>query len=299
MSLSKTIQRRSHYHDLKEKWIDRHKKLSETLWQKHGHVLRNISDKTKTLGIAGSLAGMTLLSSPSASLSIPTIPTIFPTATQGTTIDKSAFLIYDLSHELPDKVVPLTPVQEDVVSATLSRHFGMPIKAELGSIRLNRTYGYIGQEQHLARYPGETMDSHFSSSQEANQFASYGMAPGLGGFGYFAGKDGLTKEAIEREKYYIAVQTFLAPGWRDNVKEYVDFFAFRKMLVVNPQNGKAVVADIGDAGPADWTGKSLGGSPEVMQYLERVDGAGKGPVLYFFIDDPGDQVPLGPISVVQ
>ena len=70
------------------------------------------------------------------------------------------------------------------------------------------------------------------------------------------------------------------------------------MLVVNPENGKAVVAVIGDAGPAEWTGKHLGGSPEVMKYLERVDGSLRGPVLYFFIDEPNNNVPLGPIEPV-
>lgn len=68
------------------------------------------------------------------------------------------------------------------------------------------------------------------------------------------------------------------------------------MLVVNPQNGKAIVADIADAGPSPWTGKQLGGSPAVMNYLERVDGAQKGPVLYFFINDPNDTIPLGPVQ---
>jgi hypothetical protein len=68
------------------------------------------------------------------------------------------------------------------------------------------------------------------------------------------------------------------------------------MLVVNPNNGRAVVVVIGDAGPAVWTKKQLGGSPEVMKYLQRVDGAQKGGVLYFFIDDPKDVVPLGPID---
>ena len=68
------------------------------------------------------------------------------------------------------------------------------------------------------------------------------------------------------------------------------------MLVVNPENGKAMVVVIGDAGPGQSTGKHLGGSPEVMKYLQRVDGKQKGPVLYFFIDDPEDRVPLGPIE---
>jgi hypothetical protein len=68
------------------------------------------------------------------------------------------------------------------------------------------------------------------------------------------------------------------------------------MLVVNPSNGKAIVVVIGDVGPGDKTGKSLGGSPEVMTYLQRYDGEQKGPVLYFFIDDTHDTIPLGPIE---
>lgn len=68
------------------------------------------------------------------------------------------------------------------------------------------------------------------------------------------------------------------------------------MLVFNPNTGRAVVAVIGDAGPAVWTNKQLGGSPEVMKHLERVDGKAKGKVLYFFIDDPEDKIPLGPID---
>ena len=114
-------------------------------------------------------------------------------------------------------------------------------------------------------------------------------------FAYSAGE--MTQKDIDREKYYIAVQTFMTSGYSEHVREYSEFFKFRKVLVVNPQNGKAMVVVIGDAGPAVWTGKQLGGSPEVMSYLERVDGAARGPVLYFFIDDPDDKIPLGPINI--
>jgi hypothetical protein len=33
-----------------------------------------------------------------------------------------------------------------------------------------------------------------------------------------------------------------------------------------------------------------------MDHLERQDGGAKGPVLYFFIDDPNNNIPLGPIN---
>ena len=64
-------------------------------------------------------------------------------------------------------------------------------------------------------------------------------------------------------------------------------------MVVNTKNGNAVVADIADAGPAAFTGKHFGGSPEVMEYL---GGLGiKGVVLLFFIDDPENTIKLGPV----
>jgi len=123
------------------------------------------------------------------------------------------------------------------------------------------------------------------------------MAPGLGAWGYFANSESeITQTDKLREKYYIAVPTFIAPGFNTHVSEYRDFFKYKKMILVNPQNGKAIIADVGDAGPATWTGKHLGGSPEVMKYLERVD---RTPVLYFFVDDPEDKVPLGPIKLLR
>ena len=190
-----------------------------------------------------------------------------------------------------------SPEEESSVGKVLTRDFGFPVSAELQGIRLNRSYGYIGAEQHLMRYPGDTMVTHFATNEEAEKYVSSGMAPGLGGWGYFArSQPEMTKEESDREKYYIAVQSFLAPGFAEHTGEYIKFFKFRKMLVVNPQNGRAIVTVIGDAGPAEFTGKHLGGSPEVMRYLERVDGSGRGPVLYFFIDDPDNKVPLGPIE---
>lgn len=283
-----------HYESLRDKWTQKHKKLQKEIFEKHKESLEWFVDNSKQFAV-GSLAGLFLLTSPI----FPKIQTGFPQASAqiSQAIDKKVFLVYDLKNVLPQEVAPLTPEQEKSVAEVLTRTYGMKVSPELEGIRLNTSYGYIGQEQHLARYPGDNMIGHFESLENSNDYFSYGMAPGLGAWGYFAdSQSALTQTDIDREKYYIAVQTFLAPGFNDNVKKYVDFFKYRKMLVVNPQNGKAVVADIADAGPSPWTGKQLGGSPEVMRYLERVDGSQKGPVLYFFIDDPNDTIPLGPIN---
>ncbi|MEK9176235.1 MAG: hypothetical protein AAB520_02205 [Patescibacteria group bacterium] len=288
--------KKNNYKYLKDKWTRKHKELQYNLVKKHKSSFDWLSDNTKQLTV-GSLGGLMLLTAPLHQGSINTQVKV--AAEEAQKIDKSAFLIADLSGSLPDQVRPLSQDEEVKISDILSKSFGMDIKPEINGLRLNRSYGLIGAEQHLARFPGDTMGSHFDNEEDAKKYYSSGMAPGLGAWGYFTtSQSQMTKEDTDREKYYIAVQTFLSPDFNSKVAEYRDFYKYRKMLVVNPQNGKAVIADIGDAGPAEWTGKHLGGSPEVMKYLERVDGSGRGPVLYFFIDDPNNTVPLGPIEPI-
>lgn len=281
---------KSHYHFLKKSLEKRNKDLKEKLVYKHKDAFEWLSNNSKQIA-AGAMGSVMLLSSPVVNL-LPDHSNI--NNQQFIDIAESTFVVSDLHKTLPDSVEPLTSEQEATVSGLLSKYFKLTVKPEMDGKRLNTTYGYIGLEQHLRRYPGDNMDSHF---ENGTGLFSSGMAPNRGGFGYFAPtKVELIQKAVDQEKYYIAVQTFLAPGFSESVREYINFFKFRKMIVVNPQNGRAVVAVIGDSGPAVWTGKHLGGSPEVMQYLERVDGAQKGAVLYFFIDDPDDKVPLGPIE---
>jgi hypothetical protein len=113
-----------------------------------------------------------------------------------------------------------------------------------------------------------------------------GMAPGRGAWGYVP---------ADQEKYYVVVQTLYLPDWEKRLSYLRDWYKFRKMLVVNTVNGNAVVASIADAGPAAWTGKHFGGGPEVMESLggSRYK---KGPVVMFFVDDPENKVPLGPVN---
>lgn len=287
----------SHYEQLKNKWVVRHQELKNNLWRKHGESLNWFANSVKQLA-AGSAAGLLLLTSPPAP-NILSFKNLQANAQQiGKPIEKSMFLVSDLLNVLPKEVHPLNKDEEQKIAKILSRTFDLQVSVELDRKRLNRNFGIIGAEQHLARYPGDNMATHFDSEEEAKQFHSSGMAPGLGAWGYFAPSKGEFSEQDKlREKYYIAVQTFLSEDFNKRFAEYRDFYKYRKMLVVNPQNGKAVVVVVGDAGPSVWTGKHLGGSPEVMSYLEREDGARKGPVLYFFIDDLKNQVPLGPIAV--
>lgn len=285
----------SHYKNLSDRWKARHQDLQRKLWSKHRESLEWLSNNYRQL-VSGSLGGLMLLTG-QLSNSLPFLNIANAQTPIAQNIDKGVFLISDLARILPKDVRPLEPNEEQKVSDILSRTYGIKVVPELDGKRLNRSYGLIGAEQHLPRYPGDNLGTHFDSEDETKAYWQSGMTPGLGAWRYFANSaDSLTQLDKDREKYYIAVQTFLSKDFNSRFAEYRDFYKYRKMLVVNPNNGKAIVADIADAGPAEWTGKHLGGSPEVMHYLERFDGKQRGPVLYFFIDDPDDKIKLGPIN---
>jgi hypothetical protein len=198
-----------------------------------------------------------------------------------------------LSKILPKTVGALTPEIEAQAHQIIQDTLNINAVAELDGNHLNTTFGYIGAEQHLPRYPGDTIADH-------DELQFKGITAGRGAFGHFVpSKEQLTQEDIMKEKYYVAVQTLYLPNWNREAHRLKKWYKFRKILVVNPANGKAVVADIADAGPAAWTGKHFGGSPEVMAELELNRGKQKGAVLLFFIDERQQLVDLGPVEAKQ
>lgn len=184
-----------------------------------------------------------------------------------------------LDQEVAQKIE--TAIREDT---------GIPVKAELEGQKLNHQIGYIGYEQHLKRFPSDHLELH-------DEEKVAGIAPGLGAWGYFApSQSQFTTQDYLREKYYSVAQTLYLPDWDTNFRFLRDWYKYRKVLIVNPQNGQAVVTVIADSGPAKWTGKQFGGSPETMKALDLHQGPRKGLVVFLFIDDPQDQIPLGPVN---
>ena len=268
---------------LHKKWTAKHKDLSESLVDKH---LKHIA--------LGSLSGLMLFGGANVVANnqhvLPTKPPITPTT------NKNALLSVELKDKVPEEMRNLNSDEEKKIEEVLTKFIDTPVKASLDGVRLNRSYGLVGAEQHLYRYPGDSVYAHAKSTTDWAMYGGSGIAPGLGAWGYFApSKEQFSDLDEQRERYYIAVQTFLAPGFAENVAKYRDFFKYRKMILVNPKTGQAVVCDIADAGPSEWTGKHLGGSPEVMFDLGLADGPRKGAVLYFFVDDPKNVIPLGPV----
>lgn len=195
-----------------------------------------------------------------------------------------------LSSIVPHQPTKLSPDNAKLIEENIQNTLGIPVKATLNDQSLNHQVGYIGYEQHLKRYPGDTIDQH-----DDEQIA--GIAPGKGAWGYFAPtRQDFTTQDYLREKYYSVAQTLYLQNWNQDFRFLRDWYKYRKILVVNPANGQAVVTVLADAGPANWTDKQFGGSPETMKELDLHQGSRKGLVLFLFVDDPDNLIPLGPIT---
>lgn len=182
----------------------------------------------------------------------------------------SGFLTSVLALSAPIVTHSLSPI-----SQLFQTIWGIHVQAKLQGEHLNQTYGLIGAEQHLPRYPGDSAGQH-------GEYVQSGITPGKGVWSYFANsKYEINQDLLQKEKYYVAVQTLYLPDRNKRFAYLRDWYKYRKVLVVNPVNGKTIVAVIADAGPAIFTGKHFGGSPEVMAYLGLNVGKQKGPVVLF------------------
>jgi len=177
-----------HFEHLKSKWTNRHRNLQKKLWKKHKNSLEWINRSTKNLMI-GSTASLLMLTHPVTSSLLAQTMSLMNDQNNNNVRQKSIhtkeLLIEALGKLLPQAVVPLNSDQENNVANLLTEYFGMPISSVLYGKRLDRSYGYIGAEQHLTRYPGDTIATHFESQEEAQKYSQSGMAPGRGGMGIF------------------------------------------------------------------------------------------------------------------
>lgn len=270
--------------------IDRDDGVLARLKKRHSQVTSELIKKhaaAKKFLQASTIGGLLMLSNPGR-----------PLLSAGTVAAQMATIGYMSKDEIAEKLkqikelVPGNPgkISEQnsgLIADLLKTTLGVEATPNLDGHELNYDFGFIGYEQHLRRFPEDRLEFHQDE-------LTAGMAPGLGAWGYLVNSRGaLTAEEEMREKYYVAVQTLYLPEWSAAAVTLKEWYKYRKVIVVNVDNGKAAIASILDAGPAEWTGKQFGGSPEVMNYLELSGGMRKGRVLLWFIKN---DLPLGPID---
>jgi len=283
----------------------KHLETQKVFKEKYPHVEKYLKEKGTELGKvrqhsakiigAGALTGTLLLSPPTGAKVLPS-PTDNLHKAKKEVVEKGLvssqkLLVNAISKILPDAARPLSRDEEKHLESLFDKIIGVKARATLEGEHLNTTYGYIGAEQHLKRYPGDDIGEHGEGIM-----LKEGIAPGLGAWGHFSRtREALTPELEETEKWYAVVQPLYLPDWNTRQPHLRNWYKYRKVMIVNTTNGNAVVASIADAGPAAWTGKHFGGSPEEMYYLGGPRYK-KGPVVLFFVDDPENKVPLGPVD---
>ncbi|MHB8895965.1 MAG: hypothetical protein ACYC99_12435 [Candidatus Geothermincolia bacterium] len=135
----------------------------------------------------------------------------------------------------------------------------------LEGIPLPAYSGLVGREQHLClTMSQEPPETHYAVSNTP-EAARNGMAwQEGGGSGYGAwGK----AAPLDDERYYINMRWNYTDMHGQEVLAGKDWYYRKRVLVINPANNTRVIASIIEYGPATWTGRVSGLSPEAMLVL--------------------------------
>ena len=222
--------------------------IAHQFFLEKGIELGRIREHSAKVISAGALTGTLLLSPPTGIGQLPTPSEITRSINEfgekeGEKLPQKE-LIDSLKVMLPQEVRPLARDEEKRIEQVVKDLTNVSAKVALEGEHLNTSYGYIGAEQHLKRYPGDVLENHGPYYKE-------GVAPGLGAWGYFAkSKSELNSDLIEKEKWYAVVQTLYLPDWAQRQPYLRNWYKYRKVMIVNTKNGNAVISAIADAGPA-------------------------------------------------
>lgn len=185
------------------------------------------------------------------------------------------------------------PRQDELyLEQQLTDIFGFEVSAELDGNRLTQTMGVMAALPHLKRFPGDELKEH-------TEYREAGMSERRGVYGWLTDMGQLTPQAVLREKYGVALQAQFQPDWHTNYRDFATWYKFRKMLVICPSEGKAVVCSVINSGPSDWMRYQFGGTPEVIREANVWSMKARGKVMMFFVNDPQGTVQLGPRDLLR
>lgn len=295
LNSSKIDKLNEYYQHVRDRFHLEHNELSKWL-EAHAIELHQLTLSSKNVVTAVSLAGALALNKPVDAQVVDQLQSKLGEHHDETlaevTQEEYQAIITKMKGYVTQPPGHLAEQEELYLEQQLSDLLGFEVTAELDGHSLNHSIGVMGGEQHLPRFPGDSIDQH-------DAFPEAGITANRGAFGWFTESGVLTERAIAREKYYFAVQTLYLPDWNTNHKELKPWYAFRKMIAINPAEQLAVVGVVADAGPAQWVNKQFGGSPEVIREGKIWSKDSRGRVLLYFVDDPEDTIPLGVINLKE
>jgi|GEM_PF-4110794 len=216
-----------------------------------------------------------------APISPPTSPNTLPVGPDVSLANKRGELPSLIEHLTSAAGGQVTPDVANQVATLIQQTYNIPATTELDGRQLNTNHGVTAREQRLPLFPGNVVKDE---------------VPGLPAWGYFEpNKQSVTPEDVASEKWYSAVQTFLTPGWHDDIEANYKWWHGRKVAFLNPATGDLVVTRVEDSGPNPALHRAYGGSPATIDAL-GLGLIGKGSVYAFLVDDPNNTIPLGPVG---
>lgn len=172
----------------------------------------------------------------------------------------------------------------------LSDIFGFDVSSELENHKLPYIMGTLEALPHYRRFPIDHLDQHKS-------YLEAGMSKTRGGFDWMLEEGKLSSRAIIREKYGVSLPLANLKEWQVDHNELNKWYRFRKLLIINPFDLRAVVATIIDGGFISNLKYQFGATPEVIREGNIWSPGSSGKVLMFFINDKDDKVEHGPITL--
>lgn len=255
--MNKNFQQSSqHFNELRKRFLKHQQKAAQKFILSSHQALKTMTTKAPT---SNPVPNKPLSPLPNPPLKVSTIPRILhPTSTP---YNKKRNLVFQLNKILSRSTRKLTLEEETALEQLIHRTLGINARVNLNQLRLGTIYGVIHTR----------MDS----------------TPSLGTWGFIP---------KELKKYSLAVPIFKSPAWKRNPYLAYHQFRWRKMIVINPQTGDAIIGTVVTAQPATQTIQQFGGSYEVAEALKLNPRTKQGEVLMLFVDDPENKVALGPIQ---
>lgn len=176
----------------------------------------------------------------------------------------------------PSRLEPETSLY---LEQQISELTGIEITAELDGYQLPYQMGIIKSLPHIKRHPTDSLEAH-THVLEA-------------GFSIKRNSYGWSYETPEEYSLSLPLHTFpILPDQRLSAKKW---YKFRKMLVINPIERKAVIAAVTDTQFSPVQKYQFGGSPELIRDLHAWSPNTLGHVLIFFLAKT-NTYPYGPVA---
>lgn len=109
----------------------------------------------------------------------------------------------------------------------------------------------------------------------------------------------ISSNAKTIQEYTVGLPLHLLPGWNEIKKQMKSSFSQKKILVINPHDAIAIIAELITVAPILTTQFQFSGSPNLIRDGLFWSPKNQGRCITYFIDDPTDSVAFGAVRMLD